>query len=244
MPKGIAKNQSEKSQRISEKLKGRKMPKGCGFKKGHKDFRTPEGIKEMSRKKRLNPKKGKNINCIICDKEFYVQINNLNSRKYCSLKCRNVSMKGKIQTQETIEKRIKSLTGKKRSKSFCLKMSKLNTGRKPDLKTRNKMRNSRLNYMELGIGKMFNTKPELKMKELLNKLGIEYIFQKRIINYMVDFYIPNKNLIIECDGNYWHNYPTGLEKDRIRDERLKLKGYQIIRFWESEINKMSVLDLP
>ena len=103
--------------------------------------------------------------------------------------------------------------------------------------------NTVLNLMATGRIKKFNTKPELKMKELLNALNIEYKFQIGLGGYMMDFYIPSKNLNIEVDGNYWHNYPDGTKKDRIRDIKLRERGYNVIRFWESDILKMNFITI-
>ena len=42
-------------------------------------------------------------------------------------------------------------------------------------------------------------------------------------NYIVDFYCPAANLVIECDGSQ-HYTDDGLEADRIRDEALAQLG--------------------
>jgi very-short-patch-repair endonuclease len=87
-------------------------------------------------------------------------------------------------------------------------------------------------------GKMsVNTKPEMKMKEILEKAGIHFERQKRIGRYLADFFISEYNLIIECDGDYWHNRPGAQERDKLRDAEIKAMGYDVIRFWEHEIMK-------
>ena len=58
--------------------------------------------------------------------------------------------------------------------------------------------------------------------------------------YQCDILIPSMNLVIECDGNYWHKYPIGLEKDHIRTKELLEKGFKILRLWESEIILMDI----
>ena len=54
--------------------------------------------------------------------------------------------------------------------------------------------------------------------------------QVKIENYYVDFII--NQIIIEIDGEHWHL--EGNEKDRIRDERLKSLGFNIIRIKSKE----------
>ena len=49
-----------------------------------------------------------------------------------------------------------------------------------------------------------------------------------------------KNIGIATDGNYWHKYPIGLEKDHIRTKELIEKGFKVLRLWESEIKDMNL----
>lgn len=70
-----------------------------------------------------------------------------------------------------------------------------------------------------------------------NKVGYE--FQYRIdesdILHRYDFYIPKYNLIVEIDGDYWHNQEMIKMKDKIYDEVAVSHGYDIIRFLGSTI---------
>ena len=50
------------------------------------------------------------------------------------------------------------------------------------------------------------------------------------------------NLVIECDGDYWHKYPVGLERDHIRTKELIEKGFKVLRLWEFEIKSMNIND--
>lgn len=88
------------------------------------------------------------------------------------------------------------------------------------------------------INQLHNRKPtsiEMKVKSILDQFHIEYKFQKRIHNYVVDFLIDN--VVIEVDGYFWHNRPGSKEKDRLRDIKLRQLGYQVIRLKEKDINK-------
>ena len=70
---------------------------------------------------------------------------------------------------------------------------------------------------------------------VLDELDVEYERQKSIYHYFVDIYIPIKNLIIECDGEYWHSKPERKILDKKRDYLLRSLGYKIIRLPEKEI---------
>lgn len=89
-----------------------------------------------------------------------------------------------------------------------------------------------------------NTKPEVEMKDILDKLNIKYKHIYEINNikhcYMADFYCEDLNLIIEVDGKYWHNYPLYRDLDIIRNEELKDAGYCLLRFWENEFDLNTV----
>jgi len=66
--------------------------------------------------------------------------------------------------------------------------------------------------------------------------GYQFYRQKNIGNYIVDFYCPAAKLIIELDGGQ-HFSPTGLEKDKIRDDYLRGLGFTILRFSDREVFK-------
>jgi len=92
-----------------------------------------------------------------------------------------------------------------------------------------------------------DTTIEVKMQNFLKLLGIEFLTHQYIKeiehSYKCDILIAEKKLVIECDGNYWHNYPIGNEKDLLRNKELRQQGYKVLRFWESEIRPMELQDL-
>lgn len=121
--------------------------------------------------------------------------------------------------------------GKTLSDEHKRKISEGNKGKKLSEETKQKMREAALKRV---FPKM-DTSIEVAMQGELGDRGI--VFEKHVPllgKYQVDIKIDD--LIVECDGNYWHNFPIGLEKDRRRDAALKEAGYDVLRFWGSEIN--------
>ena len=59
--------------------------------------------------------------------------------------------------------------------------------------------------------------------------------QKVIENYIVDFYIAEAQIVIELDGSQ-HYKEEGIQKDKIRDERLKSLGFKVLRYTNLDIN--------
>ncbi|MBC8428413.1 hypothetical protein H8D04_00875 [bacterium] len=109
-----------------------------------------------------------------------------------------------------------------------------------------------------------NTKIELKVKDILESNGINYIHQyDKIKSYFVDFYLPDFNLVFEVDGDYWHANPNKYnsnelikypgnrvvtaqsvwDKDNIRLDEIKKCGYNVCRIFGSDITEENVLKL-
>ncbi len=115
-----------------------------------------------------------------------------------------------------------------------------NKGKKASEETKQKIRLARLNQ----ITPVKDTKIEIKIRTFLEQLNMSYKKHLPIRDikhfYPCDIYISEYNLIIECDGNYWHKYPDGTEIDYIRTKELQEQGYKVLRLWESDINKMDI----
>jgi|APSaa5957512622_1039677.scaffolds.fasta_scaffold59690_1 very-short-patch-repair endonuclease/endogenous inhibitor of DNA gyrase (YacG/DUF329 family) len=94
-------------------------------------------------------------------------------------------------------------------------------------------------------------KLEVAGSKILNELGIEFEEQFLVFDkFLVDVFIPDKNIVIQWDGDYWHGHPTTL-KDGIPDKRQKRRmdfdksqdaymikaGYTILRYWEHDVIK-------
>lgn len=85
----------------------------------------------------------------------------------------------------------------------------------------------------------------------LDKLNIEYVqqFEAKDIGRFYDFMIPGKNILIECDGSYFHCDPRIYDKpisstqkhnvkvDEIKNKWALLHGFCLIRVWEEDIKK-------
>lgn len=87
-----------------------------------------------------------------------------------------------------------------------------------------------------------STKYEKMLCKKLNYLNISYIHQYPIFDlkmqYIVDFYLPEYNLIIEVDGVI-HNELSQKLKDKMRDLFLKRKGYKLIRISNEKLLNMN-----
>jgi very-short-patch-repair endonuclease len=115
-------------------------------------------------------------------------------------------------------------------------------GTKHSEKARQKMKEQRAKQ----ICPKIDTSIEIKIQNFLKELEIEFFTHQYMSeikhSYQCDIFIPLINLIVECDGNFWHKYPIGKDIDKIRTNELIEKGFKVLRLWESEIKKMSLED--
>lgn len=67
-----------------------------------------------------------------------------------------------------------------------------------------------------------------------NTLGVKFLRQHIIGDYIVDFVSREGGLIIEVDGGY-HSEPRQQTDDELREETLSSMGYHVIRFTNEEV---------
>ena len=90
------------------------------------------------------------------------------------------------------------------------------------------------------------TMPEKLFTAILEELGIVYETQKIVGGKIYDFYIPDKNMLIEVDGDYWHAKDKEIKdmsliqkktfyNDIRKNAIAKSNGYELERVWEEEI---------
>ena len=72
--------------------------------------------------------------------------------------------------------------------------------------------------------------------DFLKRLPMNVRRQHNIGNYIVDFYIAEKKIVIEIDGSQ-HNLPENKKADEIRDEDLSVWDIKVLRYTNIHINK-------
>ena len=71
--------------------------------------------------------------------------------------------------------------------------------------------------------------------DFLKLLPITVNRQKNIGNYIVDFFIASKRIVIELDG-WQHGEPEQRERDKQRDDDFKRLGITVLRYTNSDVN--------
>jgi very-short-patch-repair endonuclease len=169
----------------------------------------------------------------------------------------SIILTGKKQSKETIEKRRLKNLGRICSEETKIKIGLSNKGKIRSLEERKRisekkkiaMKNKELIekikiYRAKQIFPLKDTSIELKIQSYLKQLNIDFFTHQYIKEiehgYQCDILIPSINLVIECDGDYWHKYPIGTEIDKIRTSELISKGFKVLRLWEHEIKVMEL----
>lgn len=99
------------------------------------------------------------------------------------------------------------------------------------------------------------TLPEIMVEEYFNNNGIRFESQKLMYNkFIVDFYLPEYDMVIEVFGDYWHCNPSKygyeegkkepnkyqirqMSKDKARKNYLTKCGHKFVILWEDDIYK-------
>lgn len=112
-----------------------------------------------------------------------------------------------------------------------------------------KLREKRIQWLKRN-GKKKKTKLEKKFESILKLIGVKSEFQYEFEKKFFDFYIPQKNILIEVDGDFYHCNPNSehnfpkyqtqiltVNNDEVKNEICKNKNIELLRYWEKDINE-------
>lgn len=160
-------------------------------------------------------KKGKIVKCANCGKEVYKKKKILDKfpRYFCSRACYHFGTRNRIYKKCSHCRKdfitFPSVEAKRGAAQFCSRVC----FRKSVKET----------YIEKIVG------------EYLESKGHKIERQKKYHNFIMDFYIPEKEMFVEADGKYWHSIPKRIEMDLRKDLLAIKEGYQIVRVGELEV---------
>jgi len=130
-------------------------------------------------------------------------------------------------TKETDERVLKNSVNTKKSMLLLMKD-------KESLVYKNHMRRSIIGSLKAQEQKSF-TNIEVILYKVLDELLVQYEKQYPIHYWIVDAFIPESNLIIQADGEYWHNKKDVKQRDDSSNKYLEKCGFKILRFWGNKI---------
>lgn len=170
------------------------------------------------------------------------------------LACRQkaiAAITGKPRSAEVKQKISKANKGRTLSKAWCKKIAKAHIGLSPSAEARKKIgikhkelwakislegRQDRTHAGRKAVCHSSPTKLEKTMHQHLRKAGVRFQSQKSFRPYFVDIFIPSLNMVVECDGAYWHNTQKARVSDHKRDRYLISRyGVRVVRVPEKSI---------
>ena len=160
------------------------------------------------------------------DKEFRVRQSKLNVEKGKKSweKNKDQVLKNLEQGRETFKKKYGKNWKKKRASSL-IKYIKEHPEHQREVSIRGK---------EIQSQKGFISKPEQVMRKLLPS---DFINGQRLGNYVPDFHSPERKIVIEVDGIYWHSMDKAIKRDIEKDKYYQSLGYKIFRITDLDVNK-------
>ncbi len=169
-----------------------------------------------------NFRKGKsNVHCLQCDRTFHVKPFSIKRGrgKFCSKTCSRIHKKGRF-----LGNNSPSWKGGKPNCLDCgIKLASYYARRCLMCRVKNEQIKSPTSIEKVVLNE-------------LTEMGLIFESQK-IINdkFCVDIYILKSNLVIECDGTYWHGLDRIVKKDKSENAYLSKCGYNLLRLTEDEI---------
>lgn len=182
-------------------------------------------------------------NCELCGTQFYV----IRARadkgegRFCTLDCHN-EHQGRNKTEHTCKMCGESFRwSPSRTTSKQYKITYCSLACRDADPTRREM----LVAMQViqQLGKM--TKTEALGYALLESMGVEYQRQAPFaMKFTPDAVIPSARLVVQFDGDYWHDRKgTSTEPrimrrvslDKSQDKYIRACGWEVVRLWESEL---------
>lgn len=102
-----------------------------------------------------------------------------------------------------------------------------------------------------------NTKPELKVRSLLHRLGYRFRIHRKDLPGKPDIVLPKYHLAIFVHGCFWHQHPGcnraklpkknrifweakligNAKRDSVVQEKLKKIGWNVLVIWECDIKR-------
>jgi very-short-patch-repair endonuclease len=174
--------------------------------------------------------------CPVCNKEFQIPASNATRYTVCSIQCRGIN---------TLHRKCarcgKEFTAHSQDIRHCSEICRRPASIKvcdQCGKTFRHRPNEKPRFCSLSCYRRFisgnggETSIEKTTRNILDKLQVAYKQEAKLGRYSIDFLLPQFNLAIECDGNYWHR---NSKRDAAKNKYIKRNHYKLLRLSETII---------
>jgi very-short-patch-repair endonuclease len=79
---------------------------------------------------------------------------------------------------------------------------------------------------------------ESEIARILKAGDLEFVYEPFMCGYLPDFYLPKFDLVIECDGVYWHKGKE--DRDSKRDAAFKKAGHSVLHVSDAELRRSQI----
>ncbi|PYY28369.1 endonuclease domain-containing protein [Paenibacillus illinoisensis] len=198
------------------------------------------------------------IQCDNCNVDISRKPSGVKDSNFCSVSCRsqwNSNKSNKVIKECVICKNTYTVSNNRLKSSICCSLPCLNLWKS---RIYPKTEKGKASLREKGLkttllAKHQDTKPERMVREYLEKKGISYVAQNMMYDkFIVDFYLKEKDIVIEVLGDYWHGNPLKYgdsdnlipltpkqlrqkAKDKSRYSYLSTCGHKVLMIWEKDI---------
>ena len=200
--------------------------------------------------------------CVGCGKMMTTAPSVATKRKYCSVECRRINEKARINCEVCGAERRVTPSQLKQGARFCsweCARKALNAPRPvvvceqcgrecsvPPSRVRQGMRfcsHSCRSIYNITHGAMASpTSIEVILYQTLDLLNISYIRQHSIpeAGTVPDAYVPDGRVLLYADGAYWHALPRTAARDQRQNQELTRLGYSVRRLTEADLRQNPV----
>ena len=180
----------------------------------------------------IGRRNGRVIKCNLCRKEVYKPKGQLKKQNFCSTVCAN-----KYQGRNKIDF-ICKICGEK----FRWSKSRVLQGN-PTYCSVKCLNKDTEHFIKCGTASTLKqqkkrglNKLELAGRMILEDIGVKFNEQVLMFGkFLVDILLKDKKIIIQWDGEYWHNKPKRKKLDESQDAYLTKCGYKILRITDKQI---------
>lgn len=167
--------------------------------------------------------------CATCGTPFRVPDCRALTAKFCSWACQHEAKRGVTGTAHPLYKGMADRICQWCKAPFQCKRAKVAYGEGKYCSRRC------LGFASTAVQGGRRSSIEITTETWLMAQGEPFEAQRQIGPWLVDFYLPQRNLVIEVDGDYWHAKPKIAAKDRKKDGWMRANGYRIVRIWERAV---------
>lgn len=160
--------------------------------------------------------------CAYCGKEFFPKRGKPN-QKFCCLDCRNRGSTASVEIRHCLncgkEIKVYPYQIKRNKGKYC---------------------SAKCQFEHCQSG----TDIELAVKRYLDEHKIPYIFQYNLDGiYYPDFYLPEHNLVLEVQGDYWHSNPEIYTDDMLDERQRKHKARDRKKFGYYKMKRIKFYEI-